>query len=230
MTEHELDRAIYRLFIDAQKVEEKQAAGEVIPFNPSVRYQHSMRTMCRDPRKWMQNRARPVWKSALRRVAMILLAVSIGFGGLMAGVPPVRAAVVRWVSEWYETHIVYQYSGDEVFSKSGEYEITALPDGFSEVKRIVSPNVVLVDYADDKGNVVSFDYIYMHQGAASSFETERAIVSEITVRDMMGQYFEAMVPGEFNTITWIDERNSIQFTISGLFDQDALLHMAMSVS
>lgn len=230
MTEHELDWAIYRILIDAQKAEEKQAAGEVRPFDPSARYQHNMRIMCRDPRKWMQNRARPVWKSVLRRVAMILLAVSIGFGGLMAGVPHVRAAVIRWVTEWYETHIVYRYSGDEISLRSGEYEITALPDGFSEVKRIASLNSVLVDYADDEGNMISFDYIYMHQGAVSSFETESAIVFEITVRDMLGQYFEAIVPGEFNTITWIDECNSIQFTISGLFERDALLHMAMSVS
>lgn len=229
MTDHELDLVIQRILIDAQKADEEQVVGEDIPFNPSVRYQHNMRAMYKNPKKWLRSRERPVWKNVMRRVAMILLAVSIGFGGLMASVPSVRAAVIRWVTEWYETHIVYRYSGDDVFSESNEYEITALPDGFSEVERINLSNIVLINYADDEGNVISFDYCVMHQGSAASFETENATVVDITVNGMVGQFFETESSEEFNTITWVDGRNSIQFSISGCFDKEDLLHMAMSV-
>jgi hypothetical protein len=232
MTDYELDQVIQRILIDAQKADEEQAAGEDILFNPSVQYQHNMRAMCKNPNKWQRNRDRPVWKNMLRRVAMVLLAVSIGFGGLMVCVPSVRAAVIQWAMEWYETHIVYRYSGDDVSSKSDEYDITALPSGFSEVERTDLSNIVWINYADDEGNVISFDYCYIHQGGGVVVNTEDASASatEITVNGMTGHFFEAESADKFNTITWIDEHNSIQFTISGLFDKDTLLYMAMSVS
>lgn len=230
MTDLELDQAIRRILIDTQKADEEQVVCEDISFNPSVRYQHSMRAMYKEPKKWLRNRERPVWKSMLRRVAMILLAVSIGFGGLMVGVPTVRAAVIQWIMEWYETHIVYRYSGDDVSSESNEYEITALPDGFSEVERINLSNIVWVSYADGEGNVISFDYVYMHQGAASSFETGDTLTIETSVNGMPGYFFESTEAGKFNTFTWVDEQAGIQFTISGSFNLDILLSMATSVS
>ena len=35
---------------------------------------------------------------------------------------------------------------------------------------------------------------------------------------------------EWNTITWIDAQNNIQFSIDGNFDADDILHIAESVS
>lgn len=230
MTEQELEQIMRKVLIDVQKTGENQVCCEDLSFDPSIHYQRNMRAMRKDPMKWMKNRERPVWKRVMRQVAMVLLVISVGFAGLMVAVPTARAAVIRWVTEWYETHIVYRYIGDNVTPASNEYKITELPDGFSEVERIDLSNIVWVAYADGEGNVISFDYSYMHQGASSAVTTEDAIVTDITVKNMVGHFFEAKESGEFNTITWIDERNNIQFTISGQFDKEALLHMAMSVS
>ena len=46
--------------------------------------------------------------------AVILLVFSLSLGSLMAVSPTVRAAVIRWVTEWYETHITYRYSGEQI--------------------------------------------------------------------------------------------------------------------
>ena len=47
---------------------------------------------------------------------------------------------------------------------------------------------------------------------------------------MNGLFAEAKIPGNFNTITWIDTEQNIQFDIHGNFDYLDILHMAESVS
>ena len=41
----------------------------------------------------------------------------------MAVSPTVRAAVVRWVTEWYETHVVYRFSGEQIADEMPQYGI-----------------------------------------------------------------------------------------------------------
>jgi len=62
---------------------------------------------------------------------MLLLVFSLSLGSLMAVSQTVRAAVVRRVVEWYETHITYrqQIAGDMPW-----YEITDLLEGYGEIE------------------------------------------------------------------------------------------------
>lgn len=229
MTDQELDRVMRRVLLDALKAEEEQNAGPGVPFAPSARYRRSMGRMCRNPLKWLRDRERPVWRRALRQAAMIALVIAIGFGVLMTTVPPVRAAVLQWVTEWYETHIVYRYHGDDPSEPLPKFAITALPDGFAETEREHQPASVGVVYEDDTGNLIFLDCIFMHQGGAMAFNADDCIVTDLTVNGMEGQFFESETPGYFNSITWIDADQRIQFSITGVFEEAELLCMAESV-
>ena len=132
MTDRELDRMMQHVLLDAIKRDCEKETDDVPAFKPTRHYQRQIAAMLSDPLKWARKRARPIWKSALQKVAMILLVFTLSLGSLMAVSPTVRAAVVRWVTEWYETHVVYRHLGTPMTCKIPQYTITDLPDGYGE--------------------------------------------------------------------------------------------------
>ena len=101
MTDQELDTLMRRVLLDSLKLDAESTASGELAFEPTPRYQRQMAAMLKDPLKW----ERPLWKNVAQKIAVILLVFSLSLGSLMAVSPTVRAAVVRWVTEWYETHV-----------------------------------------------------------------------------------------------------------------------------
>jgi len=231
MTDHELDALMKRVLADSMKLDlEADTEGNTVRFHPSSRYQRQMRTMLKDPPGWSRKKSQPVWRMIARKVAIVLLVISVGFGTIMATSSTAQAAFIRWVTEWYETHVVFRYAGSGTTEIMPYYEITELSEGFMESERIEFPGLTSVTYENETGNVIYFNYIFMDQGAANDFDTENADVYDIAVNHMNGLFFKSKVPGNFNTITWIDTKNNIQYDISGTYDYVDILHIAESVS
>ena len=236
MTDRELDRMMQHVLLDAIKRDCEKETDDVPAFKPTRHYQRQMAAMLSDPLKWARKRARPIWKSALQKVAMILLVFTLSLGSLMVVSPTVRAAVVRWVTEWYETHIVYRYSGEQITGEMPQYEITDLPEGYAEVesKRIEWPDYISFTYynpnkENDQG--IIFDYTYMSQGGVADFVTEDSETISVTVNGLKGQLFLAKDwENTRSTLTWIDADNNIQFTLMAALNETDILHMAESVS
>ena len=107
MTDQELDRRMRRVLLDSLRNDEQNTREAAGPFVPPRDHQRQMRDMLKDPIKWLRNRRKPVWKLAIQKVAVVLLVVSLSLGSVMAVSPTARAVVIRWETEWYETHIVY---------------------------------------------------------------------------------------------------------------------------
>ena len=236
MTDQELDILMRRVLLDALKLDTESTAGGELAFEATPRHQRQMAAMVKDPLKWERRRARPIWKDVLQKVAVILLVFSLSLGSLMAVSPTVRAAVVRWVTEWYETHIVYRYSGEQITGEMPQYEITDLPEGYVEVesKRIEWPDYISFTYYNpDKENDqgIIFDYTYMSQGGVADFVTEDSETISVTVNSLNGQLFLAKDwENTRSTLTWIDVDNNIQFTLMAALNETDILHMAESVS
>ena len=232
MTDRELDRMMQRVLLDAIKRDCEKETDDVPAFKPTRHYQRQMAAMLSDPLKWARKRARPIWKSALQKVAMILLVFTLSLGSLMAVSPTVRAAVVRWVTEWYETHIVYRYSGEQITGEMPQYEITDLPEGYAEDERVNWPSYVSVVYQNkDTGKTIYLDCTYMQQGSASDYVTDGVEVVPVTVNGLSGQLFLTDDwENKWNTITWNDAERNLQFEIDANVNQDVILHMAESVS
>lgn len=234
MTDQELDRLMRRVLLDS--MERREDTEAVVPaFTPSARHDRQIRSMLADPIRWAHRRTRPVWKSVLQRVAMILLVFTLSLGSLMAISPTVRAAVVRWAVEWYENHVTYRYSGNAIAQDMPQYEITALPEGYVEDTslRIEWPNYISIKYkSEELQNMILFDYIYMQQASVSDFVPgENTIILPITVNDLNGQLFlEADWENVRNVITWIDPDSNLQFTLQANLSESDILHMAESIS
>ena len=238
MTDQELDTLMRRVLLDSLKLDLdlESATGNELSFVLTPRYQRQVTAMLADPLKWARNRARPIWKKVIQKVAVILLVFSLSLGSLMAVSPTVRAAVIRWVTEWYETHITYRYSGEQITDEMPQYEITDLPEGYIEdkSKRIEWPEYIsFTFYNPNKENDqrIIFDYAYMSQGGASDFVTEDTEVISVTVNDLEGQLFlEKDWENTRSTLTWIDAERNLQFTLMAALNETDILHIAESVS
>ena len=234
MTDRELDRMMQHVLLDAIKRDYEKETDDVPAFKPTPRYQRQMAAMVKDPLKWERRRARPLWKNVAQKAAVILLVFSLSLGSLMAVSPTVRAAVVRWVTEWYETHVVYRHLGAPMTGKISQYTITDLPDGYVEdSEQNISEDdfVCKVYYNEESDRSIYLDYAYMQQGTAWTYVTEDAENIAVTVNGLEGEMFLTDDwENARNTITWFDPQTNIQFSLNANVGQDDILHIAESVS
>ena len=234
MTDQELDTLMRRVLLDSLKLDAESTASGELAFEPTPRYQRQMAEMVKDPLKWERRWARPLWKNVAQKAAVILLVFSLSLGSLMAVSPTVRAAVVRWVTEWYETHVVYRFSGEQLSGEMPQYEITDLPEGYVEDERVDWPTYISIIYRkanDENAPWIYLRYVYMQQGTVNNIGTEGADIIPVTVNGIEGQLYLARNPDESDsTITWIDPDKNIAFVVDAALDADSILHIAESVS
>lgn len=231
MTDQELDRMMRRVLIDSMKLKTEQSGEEQSSaFQATPKYRRQMQAMVSNPLRWLHRREHPMWRRALQKVAIISLICLLAFGCVMMVSPAARAAVVRWVVEWYGNTINYFYSGEQNQEPLPLYGISDLPEGYVETARNITPSLVAVTYENQDGGAIYFDYSFMHQGAQTSFTLNDDDVIDVEVNGMAGKFFESHVSGNLNKLTWIDAEQDLQFTIGGCFEYDELLHMAETVS
>lgn len=234
MTDRELDRMMQHVLLDAIKRDCEKETDDVPASKPTHHYQRQIAAMLSDPLKWAQKRARPLWKNVAQKIAVILLVFSLSLGSLMAVSPTVRAAVVRWVTEWYETHVVYRFSGEQIADEMPQYGVTDLPEGYAETERVEWPSYVSIIYQnvnDENASWIYLQYIYMQQGASSNFGIENADIIPVTVNGLEGQlYLTRDTEGADSTITWIVPDENMLFAVSAALNANDILHIAESVS
>ena len=232
MTDQELDILTKRVLIDSMKLDlEADGAGQTASFTPSPQHQRQMKAMLKDPLGWSRKKARPVWKMIAQKAAVILLVISVGFGAVMAASPTARAAFVRWAREWYETHITYRYGGENLSGSVPQYQITALPEGYTEYQREERPNYTHIVYLNRSNDArIHLMYIHMQQGSATDFVTENLEIVPITVNGMDGELYLSPDLDKDNTVTWIDEKANIQFVVDASLGQTDILRIAESVA
>ena len=230
MTEKELDAFMSKVLLDAIAFDEDRLE-EKIPYAASTRHRHQMRAMLKDPVRWARERGKPVWKRVLQTAAVILLMLSLGLGSVMLASPTARATIVRWVAEWYETHIVFRYAGEDAQGEMSQYELGELPEGFVEnpERQFIGAGMTSHLYENEKGDVILFEYIYMQQGSSSGTSTESAYVVSVSINRCEGLL---VIPKEENsnsTLMWFDPERNLQFTLDAPLGQEDILYMAESV-
>lgn len=231
MNNQEFDSLLRRVVIDSIRDYTEQFSNKDLLFLPSVGYSRQVRMMLSNPLGWAKRRMLPVWKKTLRTVAMIVVAIFVAMGCLIAFSSPVRAAVKQWMLEIYDKYISYRYVGVIEDFELQDYEITELPDGYVEVERNQFPRMVDVIYRNSDGKYILFQYVYMETGSVTSYVTDGGQDSiDITVNNFEGTYWESSAVDEFTTLMWIDSYSNIQFTLDAQLSYLDILHMAESVS
>lgn len=230
MTESAENQVLKNILLDAAAREFDEALSEKEPVIVSRRFERQMRLMLSDPKKWAKKQHRSLWMKCLQRVAVILLICSVTIGSIMAVSPTARAAIIRWVTEWYESSVIYRFFGEPTFAELPRYEIAKLPVGFNELDPPMQiPNDVEILYGNSDGEVIRFEYMRMEQGTALFVDTSSADAFEIEVNGFWGHMYISNDPKQSNMIVWHDDQANLQFLIDGFFDSDQLMEMAESV-
>ena len=229
MTEQELNTFMGKVLLDSIKLEYECDSNQHTTFEASNRHQSQIRSMLKNPLGWAMKRSQPLWKNVLRRVAVAVLVITVGFGSVMAVSPTVRAAVIRWVIEWYETYIDYQHVGEELDEKMPHYDITGLGNDYVETDRTVSDQVVSVLYENESGDIVCFDYNYLHDGSFEILNSNDDDVVEVRINRSDGLLFVPHDPQALLTITWIDEQENMQFSVIANLSEKEIIRIAESI-
>ena len=227
MTEAEMDRMMRRVLLDAIALDVQRISDPVNAFEPSRRHARQMRQMLKDPLHWARSRNWGALQKTAQWAAIILLFVSFCFGMVMLFSAPVRAAVERWVVEWYQTHIVYRYSGS--VESLPRYELTRLPDGFAEIERMEEQTFTSVVYGNETDERICLDYEVMTQGGANAIVPNEDVVVEVQIKNNRGKLYIPQDPESMKTLIWIDEKDSVQFTIIADLNVSDLIELAESL-
>lgn len=230
MKDDNLDKLMKKILIDALMLDWSNNLSNTLHLETSKKFQRRMMLMLDDPFAWYRKKTLPLWKKTIQTVATILIAFSVALSSIMVISPNVRAAVIRWVREWYDTHIIYRYTGESEQIKIPQYQITNLPKGYLEIERIELPGYLSVTYQNEDGRNLYLDYSFIQQGSASDFVTNNIDIFDVTIRGCIGQLFLSKDINQSSAITWINDEINIQFTIDGFFNRAELISMANSVS
>ena len=224
------DRLIQNILLDATAEEYAAELASTEDVVTSPHFQRQMKKMLANPNSWAKQRKRPLWKQCLSRVAMLLLVCSLTLGAMMVVSPTVRATVVGWVVEWYETHISYRFFGESNLDEMPSYNITKLPSGYKRVEEIreIIDNVIVL-YENEENDVIYFKYSRIRDGIILDVSTENMEIYEVNVDNHYGHFYLSTDPQQSNTLIWFNEQEKIKFIIDGFCDKDELLTMAESL-
>lgn len=225
------DYILRDIFLDAAAEEYAEELASTEQIATSLRFRNQIDKLLKKSRKWGERNKKPLWQRCIQSVVVFLLVCSLTLGTIMVASPTVRAAVVAWFIEWYDTHVVYRFSGKPDAEIVPEYEITELPSGYvapGEVQELIDGRAVT--YRNGVGDTIYFEYVHVESGSALMVKTEGVESTEVEVNGYAGYLYLSMDFGESSAITWYNEQEKIQFMIDGFAEQEDLLRMADSVS
>lgn len=144
----------------------------------------------------------------------------------------VRAAVVTWFKEVFETRIVYWFNGEKA-DVLPTYEISNLPEGYECIYDETTANSrnCLYQKEDIAIDGLSFRYSFIQSDAPLSvtFPDEEFTVKQVTINGCPGDLYVSIDPSESHALVWIDEANGVVFTITSFLDPDVILQIAENV-
>lgn len=236
MTEHKENELLRDILLDAAAEEFAPEFSSTEQVETSLKFQKSMQSLLSNPKKWAERRQKPVWKRAAKMVATIALIGILSLGMLMLISPKVYAAVVNWVTEWYDTYVMYRFSGEYTESDLPEYQLSYIPEGYQRNAEILSvpddfSRVTALQFTAYSGkHRLLFEYGPMDSGSALAIELENMSVSEVSINGNRGHLYSSTIDSQVSCITWIDIQNNTCLLIDGFLSDDELIRIAQSVT
>lgn len=172
----------------------------------------------------------PIRYRIIRAAACLLLAALLSGCTILAFVPEARAAFTRWVTEWYESHVVYRFAGGSIPEDLPRYGITELPEGFVETSRVQEGTLILCTYSGPDGGILYFDYMLMSDDIIEAVATNGIVPEPVIINGLAGDFYLSATASETNELIWFDQKADTSFALSSYFDKTVMLRIAQSVS
>ena len=233
MKDDTFDRALRHALVDAQREDRAQILrGEAADLPEpafSAGYCRRRERLLKNPFGYARRTARPVWRTALRAAACVLLTLCLTTMMLWLN-PSTRAWVERYVFQRFENHDEYTFNG-EVGDASGLGGVAPawLPEGFQQTEQIDFDFSADFTYENAEGQVIYYSQMLEKQGSELKFDNEHATRSDILVNDLGGQLYTASDPEYFNYLLLFDQEKKYIYLFTSTIDTDTLVKMAESL-
>lgn len=165
----------------------------------------------------------PVRHQVLRYVAAVLLAILTLFGAVSAISPAVRAEIGSWFAE---DSFLAQPSGDLALEEWKNYNLTWMPEGYTEQSTVPLGYGVVHSYTDNENRTLRFSYFYSGKLSSSvqGYEHKKVMLGEVQADLFLSPYVE-----KESKIIWKSPDGHVLFQITAYADDDQLVQMALSV-
>lgn len=201
MTEGEENIIIKGVLLEAISRDFSEELSNNKEVSVSPRFKRQMMAMMNNPNKWAERHKRDYRRRFVKVVATIVLTCSLPFGVLTVASPTVRAAVIDWVVEWYESSIIYKFFGESDSTKLPLYEVIDLPFDYTRIGIPQElPNNTEIIYENSDGEILRFkpDNNQSKYGTSETLTASQFKVSnksaDILARIFCGHYERPGVP------------------------------------
>ena len=167
---------------------------------------------------------RHVANTKLKRVAAIVIAFML-IGIAVFGIPPVRAAVVGFITRIFETEMEFSTERGGTARIEERYGIAMLPDGFVEASTDESEASLITFYTHDNGDAIIFKQTATDASFASA-DMELEKMHRVTLNGM-----DVYIRSAENCVfaIWLCDEYVFSLTCYGEQEQDEVLAIVESV-
>lgn len=161
-----------------------------------------------------------------------VLALVVGFGCLMTFNTQVRAAVVSWFKEMFETYVVYYFSGEspEVLP---DLEFTWLPEGMELVDKYEEADYyhqAVYLYPDNPEMGFAIDWSLQGYGEWTFWYPEQGYRTQaVSINGYSGELVMPESSERDYYLIWVDEEWGVVLMISSPLDPDVIVHIAEGI-
>jgi len=171
----------------------------------------------------------PIIYNIPKRVACFIIAAIIIGSTWLTVDADARTEIFAWIREKYEEFIEYRFVGKPSSEKEKtDYELTWLPDGYTEIDRLVTEDGCTIIYSHD---VSLIQFVYSTGADADSlfvgdFNGE---VQTIQIGEFTADFYQAQNNSQSSTVVWMSAQKDTLFSITTSLPKDIIIELCKSV-
>ena len=167
--------------------------------------------------------------SVMKRIACAIIAIVLCGSILMMLNTDVRAAVVGWIKETYNSFVRYSFASNVEPDAPLTYEITELPKGYTLLSKQETDAGNIAIYHNSDGQIMQFGCYSAESGMLFVGGSEYDH-SQVRVSGRNADLYIAKDSAHSNTVVWGNANESMLFQLTAFLEKDVLLQVAESVS
>lgn len=210
--------------------EADQAIRDSLPAPAECEHEFSP-SFQRKMRRTFRKAKHPVIYKLPKYAACFVLVVVLASGTWLTVDAEARAAFFAWVREQYEAFVEYRFIGEAPQKyEIVEYELTWLPEGYSETESHILAGSSITVYKNKAGRIIQFSYSQGGDATSLFVQSNYSKIITIELENVVAEYYEAEEQSDANALAWMSEDGEIMFCITAFEPKEVLVKMAESVT
>ncbi len=164
------------------------------------------------------------------RAASVALAAALTGGAWLTFDAGARSAVLGWI-KGIQQGTYFVYHRDEAAaggSETARYQLTWIPEGYTQLKTVESGATVITLYADQEDHLLQFSYAAQPETTDWFVVLDGTEPEQTTVDGREADLLLSHDPDVSSALLWVDEEQTA-FMVSAFLDEEGLIRLAESV-